>query len=230
MATQITLRAIEELLACALCYRWAARLFFYPEENLLTALTNGQAQRELREAAAHLRDPEPVKEALDALWSAWEASQKGELPLAAEHTYFFARHVLAPPYESRYRESGGNSLAQDLSEVAGFYAAFGFQVGERAKELPDHLSIELEFLAALYLKEAYALEQGWPARAKIAGKARDKFLREHLLWWFSHFQEKLQEHARLPFYPAAGAFVHALLAQEQNAAAEAPTEAGPNPS
>ena len=213
MTREARLQEVRGLLGRALCYRWAARLFAYPDEQLLSVLQNGLAEREMAEGCTQLPNPDVLHSALLALWAAW-GSQEEDIPLGAEHNYLFARQVLAPPYESRYREMPGVSMTQDMSDIASFYAAFGFQVGQRAKELPDHVSLELEFVAVLCLKEAYALEQGWSGRARITRTARDKFLREHLGWWLDPFEERVQTHARLPFYPAVAAFVRALVGQE----------------
>jgi TorA maturation chaperone TorD len=95
------------------------------------------------------------------------------------------------------------------------YAAFGFQVSARRPNLPDHISAELEFVAALLAKEAYALDQGWYPQAKLTRQARRKFIRENLAQWLPAFVERLEQHRRLPFYPAVAALVLALLAIEQ---------------
>lgn len=216
-----------ELLALGLCYRWAARLFFYPDDRVLVLLRDGSAQGQLAAAVAHLADPQPIRQALAALWAAWNTAEAGGLSLPAEHTYLFARQVLVPIHEAGYAEAGGIGRPQDLSRLAELYAAFGFQVAERAKDLPDHLAIQLEFVSALYLKEAYALEQGWTGRARVAGKGRATFLREHLVWWYSPFEEKLRANARLPFYPALASWVGVLLAEEDMAAASAPARTIP---
>ncbi|MBI2886429.1 MAG: molecular chaperone TorD family protein [Chloroflexi bacterium] len=214
---------LKTLLGRALCYRWAARLLAYPDEALLAALTDGSIQRELAEACAIMGQPAIIQEALSALWAALPA-QDATPSLGAEHTYLFARQVRSSPYESRYRPAPSVSLTENLSDVSSFYEAFGFQVSDRAKEMPDHVSIELEFLAALYLKEAYALEHGWRGRARIAREARQKFLREHLAWWLPALAEKVQASARLPFYPAAAAYAHAVVGIKEQDTIEPPID------
>jgi len=84
-----------------------------------------------------------------------------------------------PPYETSYETSGpGAGLPQQLADIAGFYLAFGFRA---ARERPDHLETEGEFLSLLYVKEAYARISDDPANAEVCSEGRAKFLGEHLL-------------------------------------------------
>lgn len=205
---------LTQLLGRAICYGWAARLFFYPDPGLSIAFEEERAQSELAEAVAQLERPPPAARALSALCAAWEESQRGDLSLAEEHSYLFARQVPVSPYEGAYRSDLSAVPPSDLAEMAALYAAFGLRVAERAWERPDHVSLELEFIAALLSKQAYALERRWAARARVVAQARARFVREHLAGWFPQFAERLAAHARLRFYPAAARFARCLLDQE----------------
>jgi TorA maturation chaperone TorD len=174
----------------------------------------------MAEATSRLQPNSQAATALLALKEAWEKSAHGDA-LATEYTRLFARNVLCPPYESSYGPQGAFTRVLDLSELAGFYAAFGFKLAEDHKDLQDHLSLELEFLSVLCGKEAIALEEGWSARARLCHEARRKFLDEHLTW-LPFLAEKLLQHASLPFYPAAIAWVEALLAADPDYAQRTP--------
>lgn len=203
------------LVARSILYRWAARMFFYPNDTLIQVWATGQGSRDIAAATAVLTPIPPALVAAHAeVHRGCAQVQIGELGLAEEHTYLFARSVHCPPYETSYAEERGLALGQDLSEIAGFYAAFGVQGSEQRPERPDHVSLELEFVSYLYAKEAYALEQGWTRRARLCRAARERFLREHLGSWLPKFAERLEQHARLPFYPAVAGFVRALLSTE----------------
>lgn len=199
-------------LGLALCYRWAARMFSYPDEPLVDALRNGVVDHELAAAVDSLGEAPGLRKALAGLRAAWETPTPVELSPGEEYTYLFARNVRVALHASHYR-GGGDVSSQDLARIAGTYEAFGFRVAAQARELPGHLSVQLEFLAALCLKEAYALDEGWSGRANTARRARRAFAREHLEW-LSAFQGELLEHARLPFYPAAATWAEAVLAQD----------------
>jgi TorA maturation chaperone TorD len=197
-------------------------MFSYPDESLMGPLRDGVVDRELAAAVDSLAEASGLWAALTALRTAWEGPTPVGPSLGEEYTYLFARNVRVALHASRYRD-GGSVSSQDLAQIAGTYEAFGFRVAEQARELPDHLSVQLEFLAALCLKEAYALDQGWSGRASTARRARRKFVREHLEW-FPRFEREVVEHARLPFYPAAAAWAQAVLAQDVGRAPRRPTQ------
>jgi nitrate reductase assembly molybdenum cofactor insertion protein NarJ len=81
--------------------------------------------------------------------------------------------------------------SQELADIAGFYRAFGFQVGGEQRERPDHLATELEFLYVLSLKEAYAAEQGIDEHVEVCVEARRHFLRDHLGRWIGLFVQSV---------------------------------------
>jgi TorA maturation chaperone TorD len=82
-------------------------------------------------------------------------------------------------------------LSQELADIAGFYRAFGFNVGGSVRERPDHLAVELEFMYVLALKEWYASSQGTPEQIEVCVDAQRKFLSEHLGRWIGQFAESL---------------------------------------
>ncbi|MCX6023487.1 MAG: molecular chaperone TorD family protein [Chloroflexi bacterium] len=202
---------IEQALARAQLYHWAARLFFSPDPPLLEALTSGAACEEISAAAAALPESEALSAALDGLQAACARLAGAELGLPEEHTHLFARAVRCPPYETSYDPERALSRPQDMAEIAGFYAAFGVRVSETNRETPDHISMELEFLSYLYAKQGYALEQAQRKNAKLCRKTGGRFVQEHLGRWLPEFAARLAEQARLPFYPAAAGLALALV-------------------
>jgi TorA maturation chaperone TorD len=81
-------------------------------------------------------------------------------------------------YECNYHPS--LNASEEMGDVAGFYRAFGMGfTGDR----PDHISMELEFMRLLAMKEAKALMDGSPENAQICVSAQREFLRCHLGRW-----------------------------------------------
>ncbi|HLB47414.1 MAG TPA: molecular chaperone TorD family protein [Anaerolineales bacterium] len=160
-------------------YRFLADAFLYPTENWLEDLPLlGDILRELN-----------ISESLDSgFWSL-------ELPaLQAEHRRVFGltgsqcyETELGLPHE--FRQS------QEMADIAGFYRAFGFNIGGKVRERPDHVSAELEFMHILALKEAYAAENGVAEHVEICVEAQRKFLQEHLGQWVGLFAESLKQSA-----------------------------------
>ena len=62
------------------------------------------------------------------------------------------------PYETEYLTEKISRKPFELADISGFYSAFGFSINEDMinKESVDHISVELEFMAIIALKEEYA--------------------------------------------------------------------------
>lgn len=207
------------LLARAVLYRWAAGRFAYPG-RAPGAPWDGATRADLEAAATVLEPaaPGPVRQALAAVWDAGSAAAADRLGVEGEFTHLFERAAPAPPYAGAYLETQpGLTGSGDLAEVAGYYAAFGFRIAEAARERPDHLALELEFMAALYAKQVYAMEQGWEDQAAVTREARRRFVAGLLAWWTDSFAARVREKARLPLFPAAAGLVQALVASEEPA-------------
>lgn len=82
----------------------------------------------------------------------------------------------APPREVTYHES--LELGSVMSSVTGYYGAFAYQPA--TTEPPDHVAVEVGFLAYLRTKQAFALMAGDAERAALAAEAADRFKEQHL--------------------------------------------------
>ena len=96
--------------------------------------------------------------------------------------------------------------SQEMADIAGFYRAFGFNIGGKVRERPDHISAELEFMHVLTLKEAYASENGVAEHVEICADAQRKFLQEHLGKWIGLLAESLKRSASDGPYVALARF------------------------
>jgi DMSO reductase family type II enzyme chaperone len=114
-------------------------------------------------------------------------------------------------YEGEYR-SGGRM--QVMEELVRFYEHFGLALSTADRELPDHLSVELEFLHYLTFKEAAALERGVDPGSYR--RAERDFLTRHPSRWLPAMRAKAAEaRAQASFRALIGAadeFVRADLA------------------
>jgi TorA maturation chaperone TorD len=157
----------------------------YPQENWLDDVPL------LAPIAADLGVTVP---ALDTAWSLAD--------LQREHRRCFGL-VGSLCYETEFGLPHEYRQSQEMADIAGFYRAFGFNVGGPVRERADHLATELEFLSVLALKEARA--QDVPEHLEICADARRKFLAEHVGVWVDAFAQSLAH--------SAGASPYLTLAQ-----------------
>lgn len=108
--------------------------------------------------------------------------------LQVEYTRLFVNafpRVLAPPYGSVYLSDDGMLYGPSAVLTKQFYRERGFDLPGEA-DLPDHLTLELEFLAML----------------AAAGEEADEalFLRRHFRPWFPRFRARVLSEVHHPFY------------------------------
>ena len=155
-------------------YSFLAEAFLYPTENWLD----------------DLRDLYPILEeiGLNDLRSSTCNLQLNDLQEAHRRAFGLTGSLC---YETELGLPNEFRQSQEMADIAGFYRAFGFQVGGEQRERPDHLATELEFLYVLSLKEAYAAEQGIDEHVEVCVEARRAFLRDHLGCWIGLFTQSL---------------------------------------
>jgi nitrate reductase assembly molybdenum cofactor insertion protein NarJ len=82
----------------------------------------------------------------------------------------------AAPREVSYRR--GVLPGAALAELRSLYESFAYQPS--VDEPPDHVAVEVGFMAYLRLKQAYALACGNDEHVRICAEAEQQFLHEHL--------------------------------------------------
>jgi TorA maturation chaperone TorD len=114
-----------------------------------------------------------------------------------------------PPYETEYIDSKLTfQRSQGLADIAGFYRAFGWMPSSGHPERPDHIALELEFMATLCGMELRADDE---EHVCVCRDAQAKFLSEHLVWWAPALAKLLVHEDGSGFYGAAGRFLAALM-------------------
>lgn len=104
------------------------------------------------------------------------------------------------PYESMYQEPGGSIMGEAALRVLSAYAQEGLCPGDMEKDLPDHVAMELEFLAYLCSREAAALEGKNEEKVfHYVNRQRD-FIRHHLALWVSPFCRRILRETQEDFY------------------------------
>jgi putative dimethyl sulfoxide reductase chaperone len=114
-----------------------------------------------------------------------------------EYHRLFEGPIACPINETTYVRRDKGAI---LADICGFYRAFGFEPSPDVGEKPDHLRGELEFLAALFIMEARALEQGNDDHADITRQAIIRFASDHLTDWLASFCARLMQVTSLALY------------------------------
>ncbi|MFN7181790.1 MAG: molecular chaperone [Planctomycetota bacterium] len=119
-----------------------------------------------------------------------------------------------PLYETRYFPDNVFSESQRLADICAFYRAFKLKVSHVSKEKPDHISVELEFIAFLLQKILYAILNNNDEMLSICQNAVRKFFNEHLFQWGYKFCDKLIQFSKNELYKTAGTLCKMFLASE----------------
>ena len=136
---------------------------------LLAKLFECPSERWRRELAA-LADESDDAKLQDAARAALASATEGD------YHSVFGPGGPAPPREVSYCESV--ELGSLMSELGAYYHAFGYQ--PVVSEPPDHVAVEIGFLAYLRLKQAHATHSGRSDNAEIARQAAERFRADHL--------------------------------------------------
>ncbi len=178
--------------ARAVAYAAYASAVTYPDAEVLGMLRDGTVADALAAAA---RD---CPFALDGGAAAWDVPEDDEA-VQAEYIALFETATGAPAVSLYSGENApGSDRTAQLEEVVRFYNHFGLTSEEPLPEMPDHLSVVLEFLHVLAAREGQVLATGDdPAPYR---RAAADFLDRHVLSWLPDALGKVRERATLPLY------------------------------
>jgi TorA maturation chaperone TorD len=127
-----------------------------------------------------------------------------------ERTFGLLTTAACPPYETEYVDGKLSfQRAQQLADTAGYYRAFGVEPGA---ERPDHIALELEFMALLIDLESRAQTDN---QRDVCRSAQVGFVKDHLSWWLPVFGRLLQKESPRGYFAAVGELLSAFLPTER---------------
>ena len=94
----------------------------------------------------------------------------------------------------------GSALGTDNRGVKKFIESTGLSYQSEYTGLPDHISVELEFMQQVLQRQEQAWEADDDETALLCLKNEKKFVDQHLFGWIPDFCEKVIEAAEMPFY------------------------------
>ncbi len=188
-------------------YGLLGECFTYPDAEFVAAVADGSLAALLATLCDAI-DPQ-LRAGLDLAPLADPALQLE--PLAVEYTRLFdagARGTGCPL-------NGGLQVGPQMKvmeEAVRFYNHFGLTLAEDRKELPDHLTTELEFLHFLGAGQQALAARGEPVLAYEL--AQRDFIARHPGRWVPVMRGKLAALQPLPFFLALTDLLARLLAHE----------------
>ena len=105
-----------------------------------------------------------------------------------------------PPYGSIYIEKERKVMGDSTMDVQKRYQNFGLDISKNFKEVPDHITAELEFMFFLIFKEIESLQSNMPEQAQEILYHQKSFHTDHLNRWISDFADCVIEHTGTEFY------------------------------
>jgi TorA maturation chaperone TorD len=152
--------------------------------------------------------------------------------LAVDYAYLFigpGKHI--SPHESVHHKKEGVQSGQlwgELTaEVKRIIESSGLEYKSEFTGMPDHISVELEFMQHVVQREMQAWKVDDVETARLCLKNEKQFVDEHLIRWIPDFCEKVIEAADLPFYKEMARLTRSFIefeAQELKKIKEDPGE------
>lgn len=200
--------SLEKLAARVEVYRLLSQAYYSPEKDFFKGPCLDVAKRacQLSGSPVLVREWQQLVNYLETMYETVE--------VAVEYTRLFRGPVKAEvyPYESMHVD--GEVMGKSALDVARRYGEAGVSVAEEFKDLPDHISAELEFMHYLCGRELDALQRRANDEAAGFRHIRDTFLKDHLGQWVPRFTGLVLQHAAIPFYLAIAEITRQFIRQE----------------
>lgn len=216
MRTDTMISEVDIALCRSILYEALALGFRPPTAETVERLVSPTAVKALADAVA----------VLDSAWNTSLATlvhrvSDSPVPPSLDSLQVLYRRIFGhtarggvPAYETEYGEDSLFEPPQEMSDLGGFYQAFGLTLRSSEHERIDHISCECEFMLFLARKEAYALVQADASMLEETRRASRLFLRHHLGRWAPAFGGRLARGDRGGFYGALGELLVAFVTQE----------------
>ncbi|HPS93871.1 MAG TPA: molecular chaperone TorD family protein [Deltaproteobacteria bacterium] len=189
--------------ARAALYSLLAQALNYPDRDLVESLCQGDYVGETLDALGVLgiTGLEDCLGGLQKESTAANVDQAGLLlEIEKDYTWmcFASKPRLVYLFESVYNE--GKLFEESTFKIARLYYDAGLKVEENFRLPPDHIAVELEFMAFLSFKEMDCLKTGDGKIADYAVELQNKTLNEHLNNFALTVAENIGRNARSSFY------------------------------
>lgn len=179
----------EEPLGRSGVYELLSLAFLYPQGGMATLLAEHAPKVA---AAASKLGWQELEHALGELTGLLGSLDDGKL--VDEYAEIFGHTVSTdcPQYEGEYGQGHIFLKSHTLADLSTFYKAFGVVPNPELGERPDHVSVEMEFMHLLTLKEACAqLHNHGEDKVLLCRQAQEAFFSNHLANWIREFAHRV---------------------------------------
>ena len=185
-------------------YSLVGRAFAPPNDTLYEELTGGAWERQVAEALAAL----PFSLSLANL--TLRPEKLGSKDLQAEYVRLFEVGVMGGPPCSLFAGHHESDRLRVMEELIRFYGFFDLRL--TPGRMPDHITVELEFMQFLAFREAEAIEQGSDRESCL--RAQRDFLERQLGRFLARLSDKVRAHKPLPFFESLVELGHRFAQQD----------------
>jgi DMSO reductase family type II enzyme chaperone len=177
-------------------YRLLGHSFNFPTLDFYKEVESGEffaTIRSLLNALPHLESVQSLEDKLSGVTADFEE-------FCAEYVRLFDVGSVRgkPPCPLYGGEYAIRPRLDVMEELVRFYGFFDLTLSQQDRELPDHLSVELEFLHYLAFRESDALERS--ADPSSYQRAQADFIERHAGQWLPIMRGKLETQTPLPFF------------------------------
>lgn len=148
--------------------------------------------------------------AAGALEAAFRKYSEEDLVVSYAKLFVGPDKLIAPPYGSVYLDKERRVMSDSTMEVIETYKEAGLSMDKEFREVPDHITAELEFMYFLVYREVEALEMSLNDVAFDSMKMQESFFRRFLGQWMLPFCDKIREGTDNDFYRALADCVSAF--------------------
>jgi len=192
------------------CFRLLAACFYKPHKPVFVQEKVFQNLTSLLEQVCPDAAPFSKKMAESFL-----KCSEDELTIEYAKLFVGPYELKAPPYGSVYLDEGKRVWGDSTMEVAAMYKKAGLSIDDDFKELPDHISVEFEFMYYLIYKEIEALGKSEFGKASAFNEKQKVFLERFLKSWVPIFCSQLRDSTDNEFYVALANCVKCFLHPSQ---------------
>jgi TorA maturation chaperone TorD len=177
------------------CYRLLSACFYQPQKETFIQ------EKLFKNLAGLLKQAVPAAAMHASVMEKAFLKYSGDDLLVAYAKLFVGpNELLAPPYGSVYLDGGKMLMGDSTMDVIKMYEEQGLSMDSEFRNLPDHITAEMEFMYYLIFKEIEALEKSQWDTALDCMETQELFIDQFLGRWVKPFCDKIKQATDNEFY------------------------------